>query len=179
MRTLATLMLMALAPLPAQKAGPQRADMAAMEMSFDSRLQASQPNAPLIILGLTNGVYLDGYGAVFTTVVNLAQSGIGTPFVRIASKEEIERVHNSKLKTLPALRQTMKDALLDMSKSLDRLPPEEHIVLGVTLFYQKWEDRSAMPSQIVMQAKRGALLDVAMNRVPKTAVDSIVQTREF
>jgi hypothetical protein len=72
----------------------------------------------------------------------------------------------------------MRETMLASAGSLDRLPMDERLVLGVSLFYNPWEDASGMPRQIIMLAQRKALLDVAANRQPRSALDHIIQVRE-
>ena len=42
-----------------------------MEKSLDNRIARLWQDNPFVLLGPTRGVYLDGYGAVFTAEVNL------------------------------------------------------------------------------------------------------------
>jgi hypothetical protein len=178
MRTALFLFALALTPLPAQKATPSRSEIAAMEQSFDNRLRKFSLDAPIELLGLTRGLYLNGYGAVFTTEVNLVQTPGISPFHPQISKEEAAHIRAAKQKRLPELRTQMREMLLASAQSLDRVPLEEQLVLGVFLFYNSWENSSGMPQLITMQAPRKSLLDVAMNRTPRTALDSVIQVRE-
>ena len=52
----------------------------AMEISFDKRIQTPSVDDPFELLGNTRGVYLEGYGAVFTAEVNLLHSANVSPF---------------------------------------------------------------------------------------------------
>ena len=42
-----------------------------MEKSLDERISKLWDDNPYLLLGTTRGVYLEGYGAVFTAEVNL------------------------------------------------------------------------------------------------------------
>jgi hypothetical protein len=179
MRTLALVLALGLTPLAAQKAGVSRTEMAAMERSFDERLRKSNVENPFVLLGLTRGVYLDGYGAVFTAEVNLVQGPGITPFRQELSPEDIARVKAAKVQRLPMLRQLMREMLLNSASSLDRVPMDEQIVLGVTLFHHPWEDAKGLPQQIVMQAKRRALLDVATSRATKETLETELHVKEY
>ncbi|MBI5280710.1 MAG: hypothetical protein HY858_03430 [Candidatus Solibacter usitatus] len=178
MRTLIVISLLALAPLPAQRPAPSRAEVAAMEKSFDQRLQSFSIDTPIELLGLTRGLYLQGYGAVFTAEVNLVQTPGVSPFRPTLSKDDIARVRAAKLKRIPELKNLMREMLVASSASMDRLPAEERLVLGVSLYYNAWEDPAGMPRVIMMQAQRRALMEVAANRQPRTALGSIIQVRE-
>ena len=156
-----------------------REAMHAMEISFDKRIQTLSADAPFELLGNTNGVYLDGYGAVFTSGVNLLLSADVSPFQQSMPKDFIAKLHQRKLERLPILKKNMQEELVAMASSLDALPASEQIVLGVTLFYHRWEDTSGLPSQILMRAERQKLLDVQLGRASRAALDSIIRVEEL
>lgn len=167
-----------LCPAPAQRPMPARAEIEAVEKSFDNRLKRFNLESPMEVLGLTRGLYLQGYGVVFSAEVNLLLLPGISPFRPTVSREEVVRIRAAKLKRLPELRQLMQQMLLDSAGALDRVPENEQLVLGISLFSQSWEDRTGVPSTILMQAQRRALLDIAANRVPRTALASAIQVRE-
>jgi hypothetical protein len=151
----------------------------AMEISFDQRIQTLSPDVPFELLGNTRGVYLDGYGAVFTSEVNLSQSMNLSPFQTTIPKEYVTKLRLRKLERVPALKKCMKEQLVAMASSLDTVPVSEQIVLGVTLLYRKWEDASGLPSQIVMQAERQKLLDVQLGRATRASLDAVIRVQEL
>jgi hypothetical protein len=156
----------------------KRAAVQAMERSFDARMQ-QVVTEPFDLLGNTRGVYLEGYGAVFTAEVNLIVSPAISPFRPPFTKEEIEKIHQRKLQKLPVLRENMREMLLASSASLDGVAAGEQIVLGVTLFNYKYEDASRLPNQIVMQAEKGKLLEVQSGRASKSTLDSVIKVQEL
>ncbi len=166
------------APLAGQKTQPRRDDLAAIERSLDEKLSRFNPSQPMDLLGLTRGIYLPGFGAVFTAEVGLIQGPILTPFRPRLTKEEVTQIRTAKLKRLPEMKLLMKEMLLASAASLDTLPPGESVVLGVTFINNKWEDTTGLPKSITMQARRAELLEVAQNRQPKSALDTLVQMRE-
>ncbi|WP_321475892.1 hypothetical protein [uncultured Paludibaculum sp.] len=178
MRVSLLLFALALAPLSAQLSAPSRTEIEAMERNFDQKLQRFSIDAPVEVLGLTRGIYLPGYGAAFTAEVSLVQTPGVSPFRPTLSKEDVSRVRAAKLRRLPEIRHLMQEMLLNSAGSMDRVPMNERLVLGLFLFYNSWEDVSGMPHRITMQAPRRGLLDVATNRQPKTALDTIIQVRE-
>jgi len=131
--------------------------IAGSERSFDSRLARDAFD----LLGPTRGVYLEGFGAVFSTEVNLILSPNLSPFHQSFTKMEIARIHDRKVQRLPVLKQNMRDMLIASAASLENLPPNEQVVVAVSLFHYAWEDYSGMPNQIVMQAERQKLLSNA------------------
>src|SRR5437870_87356 len=90
---------------PSLRIAPQT--FATLEKSFDTRLEKASAD-PMVILGTTRGLYIEGYGAVFTTEVDLIQ----TPNMMLfrsspMSPEEVARVHDRKLKNVAALKVAM------------------------------------------------------------------------
>lgn len=164
--------------LSAPAAAPSRAEINAVEKSIDTRFRRMSIESPIDLLGLARGTYLPGYGVVFTAEVNLLAAPGISPFRPSVSPEEVTRVNAFKKKRLPEFKTLMQQLLLDSAGSLDRVPESEQMVLSVTLLYQSWEDKSGLPSLISMQAKRRALLDVATQRTPRTALESLIQVRE-
>ncbi len=61
----------------------------AMEQSFDKSVVTASPESPFDLLGTTRGVYLDGYGAVFTAEVNLMVTTNITPFLQKIPKDYV------------------------------------------------------------------------------------------
>lgn len=178
MRAPIVLFALVLAPLSAQLAAPSRTEIEAMERNFDQKLQRFSVDAPVEMLGLTRGLYLPGYGAAFTAEINMVQTPGVSPFRPTLSKEDIAKVRAAKLRRLPEIRHLMREMLVNSASSMDRVPMNERLVLGLIFFYNNWEDTSGLPHRITMLGPRRGLLDVATNRQPPSALDTIVQVRE-
>jgi hypothetical protein len=170
----AALVALALAAASAVQPPPamRRATLVAMEKIFDGSLERTGGDDPLMVLGGTCGIYLEGYGAVFTAQVNLITSPGLSPFRLSMSPEDVARIHLRKLRHVPLLKQAMREMLLHSARTLDTVPLTEQIVVGVSLFYFSWEDAGGLPSQIVMRAQRGSLLQ-------KTGAEGAIQTEEY
>jgi hypothetical protein len=153
---------------PATHPRVTRGALASVEKNFDGRLAYTADAFDL--LGPTRGVYLEGYGAVFSTELNLIVSPNLSPFHPAFSKLEIARIHDRKGQRLPLLKQKMREMLVASAASLENLPPSEQVVLAVSLFHYSWEDYSGLPSQIVMQAERQKLLS---NATRETAIRTV------
>ena len=149
---LAVLLAAASTALPQQKQAVSREALAAVEKSFDGRLASLGQEEPFDLLGNTRGIYLEGFGVVFTTELSLIVTPGISPFRPTISKEMVERIHQKKLERIPLLKQAMREMLVSSAVALGALPADEQIAVGVTLLYYSWEDRSGLPSQIVMQA---------------------------
>jgi len=151
----------------------------AMESSFDKRIQMMSADTPFELLGNTNGVYLEGYGAVFTCEVNLSQSANISPFQTSIPRDYVVKLRQRKLERLPILKKSMQEEMIAMASSLDNVPANERIVLGVKLFYRAWEDTTGLPSQVLMEAERQKLLDVQLGRTSRASLDSIIRVEEL
>ena len=128
-----------------------------LESRFDYLLKTASRDNPMDVFGRTRGLYVQGYGAVFTTEVELAQSHVFGMFVQPTQADRI-RLHDQKLKNVDVLRQQMRNVMAVFAKDLPGLAPTDHLVVAVRLLYQAWEDRTGLPEQIVMQADRNGAL---------------------
>jgi hypothetical protein len=138
-----------------------RAMIQAMEQSMDRKLTGIWPQDPAEVLGVPQGTYIRGYGAVFLGEVNVAPATPVTPFHPTVNAGEVVRTHEKKLQRMAALRTAMRSMLVDSARSLDSVPPDEQVAVGLSLFYWTWENREGLPAQIVMHAPRKALLQAA------------------
>ena len=147
-----------------------RATLMGLERSFDGRIARANAPDSFDLLGPTRSVYLDGYGVVFSTELNLILSPNISPFHQSFTQIEKTRIHDRKLQRLPVLKQSMREMLISSAAALENLPPNEQVVVAVTLFHYSWEDTSGMPAQIVMQAERQKLLS---NATRETAIHAV------
>jgi hypothetical protein len=160
---IAAVALLALCAVPGVADAPKvnRGMIEAMQHSLDSRLSGLWPQDPAEVLGLAQGTYIRGYGAIFLDEVNLAPAAGISPFHPSVSADEVRRTHEKKMQRMAAVRTAMRAMLLDSARSLDSLPPDEQVAVGLSLFYWKWENRDGLPAQIVMHASRKVLLQSA------------------
>ena len=176
-----TLLLLACTPLCAQLSPPVRAASTAavnptipnpvrgmkiapqtfreLEKRFDTQLASvGAPNSPIDVLGTTRGLYLDGYGAVFTTELSLIITPQVNPFRQQITKEEAASVHQRKLNRLPQLKQAMGEMMKTSALTLIQIPESQQIVVAVRLLYLPWEDTTGLPAQVMLTATRGEAL---------------------
>ena len=158
-------------PQPPPEPPVKRHVVETLEKHFDGSMARAGASEPFEVMGGTVGVYLAGYGAVFTSQVNLIVSPNVSPFRLKMSPEEVSRVHERKLRQVPVLKQAMRDMLLHSAQALDAVPLRQQIAVGVNLFYFSWEERSGLPSQLTMHAERGRLLQ-------KPVADNAIVTEE-
>lgn len=127
--------------------------MEEMESAVDRSFRSADGTRPAAI-SATRGIYLPGYGAVFSVEVNLAPVANASPFRRSYTSEEIRALNVRKRAALEPLRQRMREILIREGSALTDLPPDLQVTLAVSLFHFPWEDRSNLPSQIVIGAPR-------------------------
>jgi hypothetical protein len=128
-----------------------------VESDFDSNLKLADPKSPLNVLGLTRGLYLPGFGVVFTTEVELAMNNFNPMFNQHVGAEAKTSLHENKVRHVELLRQQMGAMVANVAKNLTFLGPTDQVVVAVRLYYASWEDKTGLPDQIVMRAdKHGA-----------------------
>lgn len=179
MRTVGSIFLLlvvALIAIAGDKPRVSRASLVAMEKSLDDRVTRFWGENPFALLGPTRGIYLEGYGAVFTAEVNLANSPITLMHLSL-TKQELEEHHQKKLERVPKLKGILRQALADSAASLDGVSPEEQIVIAVFLARYPWEDTAGIPGQITMQAQKKKLLDA--KRAGGAGLEAAIRITEY
>jgi hypothetical protein len=164
--------------LPAATLQPSRvtrAKLASVEAAMNRELAAMYPDNPMLVLGKARGVYLDGYGAVFTAEIILLPGPTPSPFNPTISKAVVMRHHKEKLARIPVLKATMYKILCNAAESLG-IPDNEQVVVAVTLDRYSWEDPTGIPAQIVMQGERGRIL---ADRTDRPALEAAVKLQEL
>ena len=111
--------------------------------------------------------------------VNLAPSTGISPFHPAITPDELKRIHEKKIGRVPKLKAAMQQVLLNSAGSLDSVPGDEQIALGITLFYWRGENQEGLPAQIVMHGQKRALVDIIAGRTDKAALASVLAVQEF
>jgi hypothetical protein len=154
-----------------------RISVAAMEDSIDDKVARIQIDDPYQMVGGTRGIYINGYGVVFTSELDLVANNLVSPFRPQVKKEDLTRLKLKKQQRIVVLKQNMRKMLMSTAASLDGVPVNEQVVLGITLHYFPWEDAAGLPRQIVMLAPRKLLLE-AVNGDP-AILDTGMQVQEY
>jgi hypothetical protein len=134
-----------------------RASLRTLERTADGSFETLVKDDPMSILGATRAVYLDGYGVVFSTEVELSPSAAPNPFRPAFSKEDIARLKEKKRVRISFLKESMRNMLVQFAAGLHTVSPAENVAFAVTIPYFRWEDTDGMPRQIVMIAPKKAL----------------------
>jgi len=144
----------------ADKPRVSRAMLEQVESRLEPKFMAIWQQDPVDIVGAPQSVYINGYGAVFMSRLNLAPAAGISPFHPSIQPEEVKRTHEKKLQRMQQLKTSMRAMLVDAAASLDSIPGDEQVTLGVSLFYWNWENHDGLPNQIVMHAPKKVLLGV-------------------
>jgi hypothetical protein len=130
-----------------------------LEKRFDGKLSGlGGANDPMDLLGTTRGLYLEGYGAVFTAELSLITTPGINPFRPTISEKLKEQVHERKVARVPMLKQAMKEMMKTAAMTLIQVPEGQQFVFAVRLDYLRWEDTMGLPGLIVMKADRKSAL---------------------
>jgi len=156
-----------------------RSLIGAVEIAMNKRVEAMFPGEQFLLLGHTHGVYLEGYGCVFTTRINLAEGPAPGPFMQQVPPAQKLALNKKKVERLPVLRTAMRDMLVSAAIVMDPVPPTERMVLSVSLLNMPHENVTGLPSQIVMQADRATLLSFLTAKSDKSALEAAIQVREY
>jgi len=156
-----------------------RNTLAAAEKSLDNRFAGLWNDNPFIMLGPTRGVYLEGYGAVFTAEVNLVAGPQITIIMQSPTKQSIAEHRQKKLARIPELKKAMEKALAETAASpaMAAVPPDEQIVLVAFLSHFPWEDLTGVPSQIMMQGSKRKLMEAQPKGGP--ALEASIQAVQY
>jgi len=143
---------------PTEKPRVPRQALSEVERHLDNKLSSfGGANDPIDLLGASRGIYLDGYGAVFTVEASLIITPGLNPFHTVITEPEKEKIHQRKVERLPLLKQLMRDMWRDSATSLTAIPDNQQVVIAVRLLYLPWEDTRGLPGEIVMKGdRRGA-----------------------
>jgi len=177
--------LLALAPLSAQVARPVSANarvsggietapprvtltsLAGLARGFDRSFRMYAVTDPIDVLGNTRGIYLDGFGAVFTTELSPVFTPGLSPFQPNISQQDKEKVRQRKLARLPVVERLMNSMLQSAAKDL-AVPDDQQIVVAVNFVYLPYEDTSGLPGQMVVKSTRRAILNGAQTEATVT-----------
>ncbi|MGA2038545.1 MAG: hypothetical protein ABSH42_04655 [Bryobacteraceae bacterium] len=148
------------ATIPAAPVRVTLASLAALSHGFDRSLRMFAVTDPIDVLGNTRGVYLDGYGAVFTTELSPVFTPGLSPFQPNISEQDKEKVRQRKLARLPVVERLMNSMLQSAAKDLT-VPDDQQIVVMVNFVYLPYEDTNGLPGQMAVKGTRRAILSGA------------------
>ncbi len=142
------------------------------ESRFEAKLGQIPPPFPFQVLFPAPAIYVPGVGVMLSSIVSLSYLDEPSPFRGPFTPKELATFRERKVQRLPILEQDMREVMVETAAAsdIDPVPPNERIVLGVTLFYFKWEDSSGLPRQIVMSAEKQKLLQARRDKIDLATV---------
>jgi hypothetical protein len=143
----------------AEAPGVSRSAIRSVEQTLDERLSRIWQDTPMSLVSRTRGVYLDGYGVVFTADMNPVSDGVNMFAPHLQDKDKV-LIKQKKIARIPELKKALKEALVDSAVTLDAVPLDEQVVLAVVIRRFDWEDGSGYPAELLVQSTRRKLLDV-------------------
>src|SRR5579863_8903192 len=88
----------------ADKARVSRSMLEQVENGLEPKFVAIWPLDPLEVIGTPQSAYINGYGVVFMSRLNLAPAAGITPFHPAIKPEEIKRTHDKKVQRMEQLK---------------------------------------------------------------------------
>lgn len=164
----------ALATSAADAPRVSRALMTSSEKNLDDRIARLWNDNPMALVGTTRGVYLPGFGVVFSAEMNVATAAVSLMNPTLTEPEKVA-LHKKKVERIPVLKDAMKKALVDLAASLDPVPATEQVVIALILPRYSWESATGVPLQVTAQSTRQQLLAARAN--PAT-LDQVIKITE-
>jgi len=161
------------------KSAAIRGEIMEIERAIDRRFLDVRDETPMTMLGNTRGVYLLGYGAVFTVQLNLVPTAGLSPFRGSYSEEEKRQLNIRKRQRLETLEQRAREILVEESEKLHSLSADEKVAFSVALFHFAWEDLTQLPGQLVASATKTSLDGARAGRLDVAEVRRRLDVRYF
>lgn len=143
----------------ADNRAPLLRQMQTLEKSVSAGLHGMFAGPTLWVLAEPRSAYLDGYGVVIQTEVNLyPTSSLGAFMSPAALAQEAKAEREKKPERLKQFQGRLRELLVSQTAALTELGPDDSVAIVVHLFNPR--PQPEIPNQIVIQAKRQALLDL-------------------
>jgi hypothetical protein len=146
----------AAASLSADKSLVPLEAVAELEKKLDGRISETGGTDPCIKVAGNRGVYVKGFGVMFTSDIDLINSPALSPFRPTISEADRIAVHKRKLAHVALLQKTMSEMVQAVAAdpSLKSMADTDQIVVVARMVYRPWEDTTGLPGQIVVRADR-------------------------
>jgi hypothetical protein len=142
----------------AVRAGLPHVDVAIAEKICDAAIRGYSIDAPIDHLLPTHGVYVEGYGVVLITDVNLISLPPLFGFAGGVTDKDKAQIHDSKVKRFPAVRELFARVAADVASGLERLPPEESVLLRVNFYNFEFEKKNDLPKRLTISGRKKDLV---------------------
>jgi hypothetical protein len=129
-----------------------------VEKDLDQRIFRIWNDNPMAVVGSSRGVYLPGFGILFSVEMNMVTApGGGLMGAPLTDADKVA-LHKKKIERLPQLKAAMKDILVAVASQLDPIPANEQIVIAAILPRSTWEESGGVPIQLTAQAAKQDLV---------------------
>lgn len=149
--------------------------ISAVEKRLDDRIQRMWTDNPMALVGHARGVYLPGYGIVFTAEMSLATANVSLMSPTLSDADKVA-LHKKKMERLPLLKTAMKEVLVTTAASLDAAAPTDRVSIALILARYSSEDPAGVPLQIVFEGTKLQLLTA--QKAGPAAIDGAVKITE-
>jgi hypothetical protein len=95
---------------------------------------------------------------VFILPLDLTTTPPPNPFQSARTPTDIARIHQRKLANVQVFKKVAKEMLTQVAGTLTSLPSDQKVAVAARFFYYSFEDRTGLPSQIVVMADRAGAL---------------------
>ncbi len=157
--------------------GLSRALLADFEKQFSTKILVPVKDSAFTFVDPPSAYYLDNFGVTMSSKISLVP-GYGPTMFGMMSPEQIQTHHRKVLERLPVLRERMKLTLVDGATHFEGLDGNERLAVAVTVYHFLWEETTEIPSQIVMQGTKKALLE-ARTKTVEQGRDQALQMKEL
>lgn len=154
-----------------------KAMLAAFEKQFAANVIAATKDSTVTFVDPPRAYYVDNFGILMASEVSPIP-GYGPTMFGPLNPEQIQLHHHKVEERLPLLREQMKLALFDGATRFDMLDDSDHLAVAVTVYHFAWENTTGIPSQIVIQGTKKALLE-ARAKTKEQGRDQAFQMKEM
>jgi hypothetical protein len=156
---------------------PTKAMLTAFEKQFVGNVLAATKDSTVTFVDPPRAYYLDNFGIMMACEVSPVP-GYGPTMFGPLNPEQIQLHHHKVEERLPILREQMKLALFDGATRFEALDDNDRLAVAVTVYHFAWENTTGIPSQIVIQGTRKALLE-ARAKTKEQGRDQAFQMKEL
>ena len=122
---------------------------------------------PFVLLQDTKGTYLPQFGVVFHMEVNLHPLRVLNMFsFQPYTEEELQKARETKIEKVRALKTRLSALLLEHGTELTEMPADQSLAVVVHLFNMPSEKSEGLPTQVVMETSRRALVEARAQGTP-------------
>jgi hypothetical protein len=151
--------------------------LSAFQKQFATSVLSATKDSAVTFIDPPRAYYLDDFGIVMTSEVSPVP-GYGPTIFGPLNKDQIQLHHRKVIERLPILREQMKLALFDGATRFQTLDSNDHLAVALTVYHFAWEDTTDVPSQIVIQGTKKALLE-GRTKTQEQGRDQAVQMKEL